>query len=65
MREDLPAAIDYVKTLSKECSKNTTEGWYSEVSKRLIASYGKKEYYLRIKQSNVFGDYYICLYRPN
>ena len=65
MLEELPAAIDYVKTLPKVCSTNTTEGWYSEVSKRLIASYGNQEYYLRIKQSNVFGDYYICLYRRN
>ena len=65
MLEELPGAIDYVKTLPKECSKSTTEGWYTEVSKRLIASYGNKEYYLRIKQSNVFGDYYICLYRRN
>ena len=54
MQEELPGAIDDVKTLPKECYKNTTEGWYSKVSKRLIASYGNKEYYLRIKQSNVF-----------
>ena len=65
MLEKFPEAIDYVKSLPKECSKTTTEGWYSVVSKRLIASYGNKEYYLRIKQSNVYGDSYICLYHRN
>ena len=65
MLKILPGAIDNVKTLSNKCSKNITDGWYSEVQKRLIASYEHKDFYLRIKQSSVFGDYYICLYIRN
>ena len=38
---------------------------YSEVTRRLIALYNNKEYYLAIKQSNVFGSYDICFLRRN
>ena len=65
MLQELPGAIEYVNTLNKEWSNNTTEKMDSEVTRRLIALYNNKEYYLAIKQSNMFESYYICLLRRN
>ena len=65
MLEELPGAIDNVKILPEKCSKNTTEGWYNEVKKHIIFSYGNKNYYRRIKKSIVSKSYYICLYCRN
>ena len=63
--EDLPGAIDFVKTLPKECETDKIDELFSNVTKRLIASYRNKEYYVGIKQSIVYGSYYICLIRRN
>ena len=65
MLEELPGTIEFVKTLPKECPSNKIDGFFSNVTKRLIISYGNKEYYLGIKQSTVYGSYYICLTRRN
>ena len=65
MLEELPGAIEFVKTLLKECATDKIDGLFSNVTQRLITSYGNKEYYLVIKQNNVYGSYYICLIRPN
>ena len=59
--EELPWAIEFVKTLPKECPSDKIDGLFSNVTKRLITSYGNKEYYLGIKQSKVYRSYYICL----
>ena len=61
----LPGALNFAKTLTKGNSGSTSTGWYTEVTKRLLASNEKKEYYIGIKQSNIFGSYYICLTRRN
>ena len=65
MLEELPGPIEFVKTLPKECATDKIDGLFSDVTKRLITSYGNKEYYLGIKQSTVYGSYYICLIRRN
>ena len=65
MLQELPGAIKYVNTLHNEWSNNTTEVLYSEVTRQHVAFYNSKEYYLAIKQSYVFGSYYICLLRRN
>ena len=44
--EELPGAIEFVKTLPKECPSDKIDGFFSNVTKRLIKSYGNKEYYL-------------------
>ena len=36
---------------------------FNEVTRRLIALYSNKKYYLAIKQSKVFGSYYNCFFR--
>ena len=54
-----------MKTRPKECPSDKIDGLLSNVTQRLITSYGNKEYYLGIKQSNVYGSYYICLIRRN
>ena len=54
-----------MKTLPKECATDKIDGLFSNVAQRLITSYGNKEYYLGLKQSNVYGSYYICLIRRN
>ena len=63
--EELTGAIEFVKTLPKECPSDKIDGLLSNVTKRLITSYGNKEYYIGIKQSNVYRSYYICLIRRN
>ena len=63
--EKLPGAMEFVKTLPKEFATDKIDGLFSNVTQRLITSYGNKEYYLGIKQSNVYGSYYICLIRRN
>ena len=65
LQEELPEAIEFVKTLKKDCPSDKIDGLFSNVTKRLIISYGNKEYYLGIKQSTVYGSYYICLIRRN
>ena len=62
---ELPGALNFAKTLPKVNRDNCTGGWYTEVTKRLLASNDKKEYYIGVKQSNVYGSYYICLTRRN
>ena len=59
--EELPGTIEFVKTLPKECATDKIDVVFSNVTQRLITSYGNKEYYLGIKQINVYGCYYICL----
>ena len=61
--EEFPGAIEFVKTLPKECPSDKIDGLFSNVTKRLITSYRNKKYYLVIKQSTVYGSYYICLIR--
>ena len=63
--EELPGAIEFVKTLPKECATDKIDGLFSNVTQRLIKSYGNKEYYLGLKQSTVYKSYYICLIRRN
>ena len=53
---DFPDAIDTLK--SKQ-----NGGWYKEITKRLLTSYGNKEYYIGISQSTVYGSHHICLIR--
>ena len=53
---DFPDAIDTLKS-----RKNG--GWYKEITKRLLTSYGNKEYYIGISQSTVYGSHHICLIR--
>ena len=59
----LPGALEFSKTLPKTITAKSSDGWFSEVTKRLLASNDKKEYYLGIKQSNLFGSYYMS-YTP-
>ena len=54
MLQELAGAIKYVNTLHKEWSNNTTEGLCSEVTRRHVAFYYSKEYYLAIKQRQCF-----------
>ena len=63
--EEFPEAIEFVKTFPKELPSVKIDGLFSNVTKRLITSYENKEYYLGIKQSTVYGNYYICLIRRN
>ena len=53
---DFPDAIDTLKS-----KKNG--GWYKEITKRLLTSYGNKEYYIGISQSTIYGSHHICLIR--
>ena len=63
--EELPGAVEFVKTLPKDCPSDKINGLFSNLTKRLITSYGNTEYYLGIKQSTVYVSYYICLIRRN
>ena len=65
MLEELPEAIEFVKTLPTECPSDKIDGLFSNVTKLLITSYGNKKYYLEKMQSTVYGSYYICLIRRN
>ena len=62
---ELPGALEFSKTLPKAITTKSSDCWFSEVTKRLLASNDKKEYYIGIKQSNLYGSYYICLTRRN
>ena len=63
--EQLPATIDFIQhQLTKEVKK-PTEGHFTTICERLMASNENREYYLGIKQSNLFGSHQIYLSRHN
>ena len=63
--EELPATIDYIQHVLTKEVKNPSEGYFTNICERLIASSENREYYLGIKQSNQFGSYQIYLSRHN
>jgi len=63
--EELPATIDFVKhQLTKEV-KSASEGYFTKICERLLATDNNIEYYIGIKQSNQYGSYQIYLSHPN
>ena len=62
--EELPATIDFVQQqLTTEIQKPTADQYFSKISERLLAAYENREYYIGIKQSNLYGSYQIYLSR--
>jgi hypothetical protein len=63
--EELPATIDFIQHVLTKEVKNPSEGYFTNICERLIASSENREYYLGIRQSNQFGSYQIYLSRHN
>jgi hypothetical protein len=65
--EELPATIDYVQhrlsTTTTEIQKPTADQYFSMITEQLLVAYENREYYIGIKQSNLYGSYQIYLSR--
>ena len=63
--EDLPATIDYIHHILSKEVKSPSEGHFTTICERLLQSNENREYYLGVKQSNLFGSYQVYLSRHN
>ena len=63
--EELPATIDFIQHVLTKEVKSPSEGHFTTICERLLTSNEKKEYYLGVKQSNLYGSYQVYLSRHN
>ena len=52
-----------IRTTTTEIQKPTADQYFSKITERLLVAYENREYYIGIKQSNLYGSYQIYLSR--
>lgn len=63
--EELPASIDFIQNVLTKEIKYPVDGHFTTICERLLSSTENREYYLGIKQSNLYGSYQIYVSRHN